>query len=93
MLGGFERTAQLLRFARSNNIKPVISSTFESSIGLKAMTMFVAKMGITNVPAGLDTLKWFAEDLPVNRLEIKNGKINIRQMLKESTKLQMNWYK
>ena len=93
IIGGFERTAQLVRFAQKNNITPVISSTFQSSIALKAMAIFAAKMGITNTPIGLDTLKWFAEDLPVNPLKIKNGKINIQRILKDPAELRMDLLK
>lgn len=81
LLGGFNKTAELIRQASQNNITPVISAAFPTSVSLKAYSIFAAKMNLDNIPHGLDTLKFLAEDILQNPLTISNGKINIAQII------------
>lgn len=80
MLGGFVATEKLINIAKQNNIIPVLSSTFESSVGIRSIALFAAKMSLTNIPAGLDTLKWLAEDVLKEKVRIDNGCIDILKL-------------
>jgi O-succinylbenzoate synthase len=50
LLGGLERAAGLARAARVNRTKVVISSCFESSVGIAALIQFTAAFGSLNSP-------------------------------------------
>jgi O-succinylbenzoate synthase len=74
LLGGLERTAKLARMARSQKIKVVISSCFESSVGIASLIQLAAAFESFNTPAGLDTVDWFEHDLLTEPLNITNGR-------------------
>ena len=93
LLGGFDKTAQIVGFAKKNHKKACLSSTFETSVSLEAFAVFAVQIGIENTPHGLDTGKWLAEDLIVNPLSISNGAINISQLPLLSTNLRMDLLK
>ncbi len=80
VLGGFVATTELINIAKENGILPVLSSTFESGIGVRAIALFAAKMGLVYIPAGLDTLKWFGEDVLKEKVQIENGSIDILKL-------------
>ena len=79
LLGGFDKTAELVSFAKKNHKKACVSSAFESSVSIEAFAVFAGQMAIDNIPQGLDTGKWFAEDLLIDPLTISKGAINISQ--------------
>ncbi|MFA5060114.1 MAG: o-succinylbenzoate synthase [Candidatus Omnitrophota bacterium] len=60
ILGGFERCMQFIRVAKKLGIESVISSSFETTIGLMALARFAAKID-KKIAHGLDTEKWFKE--------------------------------
>lgn len=68
VLGGFERTAELAAWARQRGMLCVLSSSFESSLGVAQLAQlaaaFDAAAGLAgSTQHGLATLSWFAEDL------------------------------
>ena len=77
LLGGLERTAQFMRVAREMKITTVVSSCFESSIGIAALAQFAAAHGTNSVPVGLATLSWFERDLLKVPIECSGGCIHI----------------
>ena len=77
LLGGLEKTAKLARMARSQKIKVVISSCFESSVGIAALIQLAAAYGTFNTPAGLDTIDWFEHDLLSDPLNMTNGRASM----------------
>ncbi|MBI9017279.1 MAG: o-succinylbenzoate synthase [Phycisphaerae bacterium] len=79
ILGGLKRSAMLINWARQNNKKICLSSTFESSLTLEALAAFAIKHNISTTAHGLDTAKWFAQDILTPPLTIINGAINISQ--------------
>jgi O-succinylbenzoate synthase len=81
LVGGLRYTAELIRIARHNKITPVLSSSFQSGLAIRALFLFSGKMGISDIPAGLDTLKWFAEDCLVHRIPVMNGSVCLQQLL------------
>jgi O-succinylbenzoate synthase len=60
---GLERSVELIRKARGLAKKAIISSTFESSIGISALVHIAAAFADRSVAMGLDTGGWLAEDL------------------------------
>lgn len=68
VLGGFERTAGLAAWARQRGMLCVLSSSFESCLGVAQLAQFAAALDAAAGPPGgtqhgLATLSWFAEDL------------------------------
>lgn len=77
ILGGIEKTWQLAQQAKKFGIEVVISSSFESGIGLTTLAHLAACL-CKNTAVGLDTRKYFKKDLLLNnKLPISDGKIDI----------------
>jgi O-succinylbenzoate synthase len=75
-LWGFEKTIQTARQATGLGMTPVISSAFESGIGIQALAQIAACVNANDVPAGLDTLDIFEEDLRSDPLPINRGELS-----------------
>ena len=86
LMGGFERSMEFIQFGKVHNIYSVISSTFESCIGLTSLADFASSLNPGDVAMGLDTHKWFKEDLLENGFHSNHGKVDI-ELLRESSKL------
>jgi o-succinylbenzoate synthase len=71
-VGGIQKTSELIKLAQSKGIQPVISSSFESSLGLLTLARF-ASLVPGNVAMGLDTFRWFRNDLIEPPFNVKNG--------------------
>jgi O-succinylbenzoate synthase len=80
VLGGIEKTWQIMQQARGMGLQEVISSSFESGAGLLTLAN-LAGCTSRDYTAGLDTLKWFRQDLLKERLVMEGGKIDIGQRL------------
>lgn len=76
---GFERSMQFGRKAASLGIIPVVSSSFETSLGLTALAELAACLNTADVPVGLDTLDWFTRDLLTRPLQIERGRLNLSE--------------
>lgn len=85
LLGGFEVTERLINIAKENSILPVLSSAFESGIGVRSIALFAAKTGLSDIAAGLDTLKWFGEDVLKETVRIENGSIDVLKLAQPSS--------
>jgi O-succinylbenzoate synthase len=73
---GYTNSMMFAKKAFALGIQPVISSSFETSIG----TFILASMGAiidSKIPIGVGTLSWFEDDLVYSPLSIKNGKIDL----------------
>ena len=79
LLGGLEKTARFMRVAREMKITAVVSSCFESAVGIAALAQFAAAYGSLEIPVGLDTLSWFEQDLLKVPIEYSRGCIHIAQ--------------
>ena len=84
VVGGFDAAARLIRTAKDNNIMSVLSSSFESGAGIRSIALFAAKMGLANISAGLDTLKWLGDDVLKEKIKINNGSIDVLKLLQPS---------
>ncbi len=77
---GYTSTMMFAKKAFALGIQPVISSSFETSIG----SYVLASMGAvidSKISIGLDTLSWFEDDLIATPLTISNGKIDLTKQI------------
>jgi o-succinylbenzoate synthase len=72
---GFERALRFARAAQDRGITAVISSAFESSLGLATLASMAAVIDGGRTPAGLDTLDWLKDDLLEPPMRVQAGKI------------------
>lgn len=72
LIGGWGRCLKLRDWARQRNIKIVISSSFETAIGLSSLAALASTMS-GDIPCGLDTSSWFAADLIDGGLPMHHG--------------------
>lgn len=69
---GFTKTMQLAKIANEKKIKPVISSSFESSFGIYTLAVMGAVID-PEISIGLDTLTFFAADIVNPPLDFSGG--------------------
>lgn len=81
LLGGFEKTTQIIRRAQQHSIIPVISSAFQCALTTRMYVLFAALNGITETPLGLDTGRWFQEDLLSVPPAVERGSILVRPLM------------
>ncbi len=89
VLGGFEKTMQLARLAAIHRLKAVISSVFSSGVGLAAEAALAACVNEEEVPAGLDTYRWLAEDLLAEEFPLQNGQIDVAEAFRTGQVIRM----
>jgi o-succinylbenzoate synthase len=77
VIGGFERSMRLVRYGIAHQIYPVISSAFESGLGLCALANFAASLNLENTAMGLDTYRWFVKDLLERGFKTADGKVDV----------------
>jgi len=87
VLGGFEKTQNWIRLARTRRLKTVISSAFESGVGLAALANFAAASGSAGLPAGLDTFRWLREDLPKIRFAAAGARVDVDRVYHHARRL------
>lgn len=76
MIGSIEKTVKYIQEGKRLAISPVVSSLFESSIGILTLANLAGLTAYFNY-AGLDTLKWFQEDLLIDPLKCDHGRMDI----------------
>ena len=74
VVGGIQKTFELIDWAEQQNIFPVISDVFFSGVGL-SMLINIAACVKKKIPMGLETYNRLQEDLLQKRIEFSNGKI------------------
>jgi O-succinylbenzoate synthase len=77
LLGGLENTARFCRRAGQLTIKPVISCAFYSGYSVSILGQFACASAPPDVAMGLDTLKWFKDDILQERIIVEQGMLNI----------------
>jgi len=60
---GVERAAECARIAASAGALPVVTSCFESGVGVSILAQFATSLTSADIPVGLDTLRWFKSDI------------------------------
>lgn len=74
-MGGIRRTLQWIQIARQNCLKPVISSCFEAGPGFAQLVHLAATIDFDDSVSGLDTMKYFGQDLFVHSPVMTRGVI------------------
>ena len=72
---GLEHSFLWAHKALSGGVTPVISSAFESGLGISILAELAAGLDKLEVPVGLDTLYWFERDLLKKPIRIENGRL------------------
>ncbi len=75
LLGGIASARQWVARAAALNIRPVVSSCFESGVGLLALAELVWASTGDAVPAGLDTYRWLDADVVEPRISFLAGSV------------------
>ncbi len=78
LFGGFGRAVEWASCASKTGILPVVSSSFESAVGL-AMLGHLASQIAPDIACGLDTSDWFVENLLERPLPISAGSLQLER--------------
>ena len=73
--GGFEAASEKIEYCKSAGILPVLSSSFETGLGIASIALFARMKKLSSAAAGLATLEWFGSDILNNKLTVKNGRL------------------
>jgi len=73
ILGGWDKTKMWIEYAQKNGIHCILSSCFESGMGLNWIAFMAKNLLTEQFTAGLDTSKWFEQDLIEPRFSLQNG--------------------
>ncbi len=76
--GGVEKTVAIMKHAKKANIIPVLSSPFNSGLGLAFIAQIAAVFSPQDVAVGLDTFRWFKQD--VFDFHVSNGFADIHEI-------------
>lgn len=76
LLGGFEKITHMVQEAHAYGLQTILTSTFESGIGLRALANLAASYS-KHTTVGLDTAKWFSQDVVLSPLCPQNGRLLI----------------
>lgn len=91
LLGGPLNSMQLADFAMDLNIKPVLSSSFESGIGTRTNVALAANMGNQAIPTGLAVYKYFLKDVFTPRLDFSLPRLKVERMLRPKRRMDMSY--
>lgn len=77
ILGGLARSAQFARYAMASGKEVVVTSSFESSVGLSALVVFAACCGSGKLAHGLETGTVFGRDTTTTSIRPINGALSL----------------
>ncbi len=83
LLGGFSRCMSFMDAAGDIGVYPVISSMFESGIGIRTLAHFATCSPAGHHPAGLDTYDLFEKDLLIKPLKTSGKYINMESVMSD----------
>ncbi|MGH3090688.1 MAG: o-succinylbenzoate synthase [Rubrobacteraceae bacterium] len=75
---GYSRTASFASIARDFGAKAIISSSYESGVGMLGLVRLATFVG--RGAAGLDTHRRFVEDLVCSHLDLSGPRLNLREI-------------
>ena len=87
LLGGIEATLRLAEKARPYQIPLVVSSSYESGVGLNMLANLAVGLS-GNEPAGLDTHEAFQTDLLQPRFSLEQGQIPLEKLHPQAATIQ-----
>lgn len=80
LLGDMTTVNRLAAEAASCRAKVVVSSCFESGVGIAALAHWASHALESEVPMGLDTCHWLAEDVLDRRPQVDQGAFNLDEI-------------
>ena len=80
LIGCTARFLALVKQAKDQNILPILSSSFESDVGLAILAQLAASISGEEIAAGLDTSSAFSVGTIKNRVVTQNGWLPIRTL-------------
>jgi O-succinylbenzoate synthase len=83
-LGGYNKLNQWFQFAAQQDLKVVLSSTFESGISTAILVQLAGILQPGILAMGLDTLRWFESDLLKKGISVRAGGLNVLEVSKLS---------
>ncbi|MFQ6031089.1 MAG: o-succinylbenzoate synthase [Dehalococcoidia bacterium] len=86
LLGGFYASSRLAHKARQFGLQPVVSSSFETGVGIAGLARFAA-FASGDTPVGLDTYRWLASDVVLPRIETQNGTIDLDHLERKNLEI------
>jgi O-succinylbenzoate synthase len=90
LLGGFEMCWWMARRALNAGMTPVVSASFESGVGLADLAHLAAGFRQPDVAAGLDTYRWFTQDVLAERIDMDAGVVDLAQATRAKESLQFD---
>lgn len=84
VLGGVKHLLRLKERAEGLGIRPVISSVFESGVGLAHLAACAAALIAADVPVGLDTYRWLATDIVPKKFAAPAGIIGVEDACRQA---------
>ena len=76
ILGGVEKVWQIIHAAQKLAIQTVLSSCFETGLGLLMIAHLSARASHRQ-HAGLDTIKWFSADVVPDKWNVHHGRVDL----------------
>jgi O-succinylbenzoate synthase len=87
VIGAGQKIRRLISHCKERKIKTVVSSAFESGVGMYQIALLAHYYSLNKNSLGIDTLKFFHDDLLVDKPEINHGfitfttpKVNIQYL-------------
>jgi o-succinylbenzoate synthase len=84
LVGGISRTLRVAGQALRLGVTPVVSSAYESGVGMAALVALAAGIGDRPVPAGLDTYRTMAEDVLETPLKLPAPEVDVGETAQAS---------
>lgn len=80
LVGDYGGLVSLARELQGHGLQWIVSSCFESGLGLAAWARLAACLGPDAAPAGLDTYEWLAEDIVAEPFAVTRGELDLMQV-------------
>lgn len=78
LLGGIAAARRWARWARTRDVQPVVSASYESGVGLRMLVYLAASL--SDAPAGLSTYGHLDTDVLHPRLPIDGAEVSLREL-------------
>ena len=88
VIGDINKTVQIIRQAKKQNIVPVLSSAFDSGLTLRMLALLSSVFIPEGTAVGLNTYKWFSQDLLTKPFKADQGNIDVKRLAKSHINLQ-----
>ncbi len=77
IIGALNALFSLIEIAKKNNLYCVLSSIYESGIGILSMTQLASRFNLQSIPMGLDSYSFLQHDVLKPNLSFTNGSLKI----------------